>query len=257
MPAALKCPAGHSFDLAKQGYVTLTGSDARGAAGDTAAMVAARAEFLSSGHYAPLTDALVNASLSAPPGPVLDLGAGTGHHLAALLDAAPGRVGVALDRSRYAARRAARSHPRTGAVVADTWRALPLQSGSTALVVCIFAPRNGSEIARVLAPDGILVVVTPESDHLAELIAPLGMLQVDERKDQRLAQSLEPFLYAAGRTERRWLMRLYGADVTALAAMGPSAHHLELNMLADRVNRLGSTVKVTAHVKVSTYRNAG
>ena len=63
-------------------------------------MVAARADFLAAGHYAPLTAAVV-AAAGAPAGPVLDVGAGTGTHLAAVLDAAPAAVGVALDISRY------------------------------------------------------------------------------------------------------------------------------------------------------------
>ena len=52
---------------------------------------------------------------------MLDLGGGTGHHLAAVLDRAPDAVGVVLDSSAYAARRAARAHPRALAVVADSW----------------------------------------------------------------------------------------------------------------------------------------
>jgi 23S rRNA (guanine745-N1)-methyltransferase len=67
---------------------------------------------------------------------------------------------VAVDASKYAARRAARAHPRLGAVVDDTWREVPVRSRAIALAACIFAPRNGPEIARVLAPGGELVVVT-------------------------------------------------------------------------------------------------
>ena len=58
----VRCARGHSFDLARQGYVTLLPAGARGPAGDDAAMVAARAGFLAAGHYAPLTAALVAAA---------------------------------------------------------------------------------------------------------------------------------------------------------------------------------------------------
>ena len=50
----LRCPAGHSFDIARQGYVNLLGA----ASGDDAAMVAARVAFLDAGHFDPLGDAL-------------------------------------------------------------------------------------------------------------------------------------------------------------------------------------------------------
>ncbi|WP_336245507.1 putative RNA methyltransferase [Nonomuraea sp. SYSU D8015] len=54
----LRCAGGHAFDVARQGYVSLlVGSRPPGTA-DSAAMVAARAEFLDAGHYAPLADAV-------------------------------------------------------------------------------------------------------------------------------------------------------------------------------------------------------
>jgi 23S rRNA (guanine745-N1)-methyltransferase len=56
------------------------------------------------------------------PGLVVDVGAGTGHHLAAVLDALTAHHGVALDVAKAAARRAARAHPRAAAVVCDVWR---------------------------------------------------------------------------------------------------------------------------------------
>ena len=72
---ALRCPRGHSFDLARQGYAALlTGS--RRHAGDSAAMVADRAAFLAAGHYAFLADALAAAASGARP-LVVDAGTGT------------------------------------------------------------------------------------------------------------------------------------------------------------------------------------
>lgn len=97
---SLKCAAGHSFDIARHGYVALLGGPKRGIPGDTAAMVEAREGFLSAGHFAPLTDVLVGLADGAPQGAVLDIGAGTGHHLAAVLGAQTQRVGVALDASK-------------------------------------------------------------------------------------------------------------------------------------------------------------
>ena len=79
----------------------------------------------------------------------LDLGAGTGRQLARVLDALPRRHGIALDVSRPALQRAARAHPRIGAVGCDIWGALPVRSAAAALVLNVFAPRNGDEIARV------------------------------------------------------------------------------------------------------------
>ena len=54
----VRCPHGHGFDVARQGYVSLlTGSQAPGTA-DSTAMVAAREAFLGAGHFDPLAEAV-------------------------------------------------------------------------------------------------------------------------------------------------------------------------------------------------------
>jgi len=247
-----RCPDGHSFDVARQGYLTLRAGTAGPGTGDTAEMVAARHRFLAAGHYSPIREALTAA---APPGtdPVLDLGAGTGYYLAGLLDTQPGRVGIALDLSGYALRRAARAHPRIAAVGADAWQPLPVRDSCVGLVLNVFAPRNAAEIARVLAPDGTLLVVTPTADHLAELVTALDLIAVDAAKPDRLAATLTDFVPTGSRTVRTDL-RLDHDEVAAVVGMGPSARHLPAAVLADRIAALPPTVTSTAAVTVSTYR---
>ncbi|GAA3515531.1 putative RNA methyltransferase [Actinocatenispora rupis] len=249
---SLRCPAGHSFDVARQGYVTLLTGFAGPGTGDSAAMVAARAEFLAAGHYSPVVAALA-AAADPGPGAVLDLGAGTGHYLAGVLDALPHRVGLALDLSRYALRRAARAHPRIAAVGADTWRPLPVRTGSVGLVLNVFAPRNAAEIHRVLAADGQLLVVTPTPDHLRELVDALGLVGVDADKPRRLADGLAGFEPGAARRVE-FTMRLGHAAAATVVGMGPSARHLSADALADRIAALPDPVEVTASVTVAAYR---
>src|SRR4051812_50131318 len=72
----VRCASGHGFDVARQGYVSLLAGKAP-VSGDNADMVAARAEFLDAGHYAPIARAVVAAAGSAAPGGgVADGGAG-------------------------------------------------------------------------------------------------------------------------------------------------------------------------------------
>ncbi|MFD0260807.1 putative RNA methyltransferase [Kitasatospora indigofera] len=251
----LRCPAGHSFDLAKQGYVSLLAGDAHTGTGDTADMVSARTGFLAAGHYRPIAEALTDAAVAASPeGLVADLGAGTGYYLSHVLDALPANPGAALDISKFALRRAARAHPRIGAVVCDAWRPLPLRDASAGLVLNVFAPRNGPEIRRALRPGGTLLLVSPTSRHLRELVGALGLLSVDEDKQRRIEEKLGPYLAPAGRVEVEFPMRLSAADVRTVVAMGPSAWHTDPAQLEARLAALPDPVEVTASVTVAAYR---
>ncbi|MFD4398795.1 putative RNA methyltransferase [Kitasatospora sp. NPDC058478] len=252
---ALRCPAGHSFDLAKQGYVSLLAGDAHTGTGDTAEMVAARADFLAAGHYRPIVAALAEAAAAADPeGLVADLGAGTGHYLAHVLDALPGRVGAALDISKFALRRAAKAHPRIGAVVCDAWRPLPLRDASAGLMLNVFAPRNGPEIRRVLRPGATLLLVSPTARHLRELVGALGLLSVDEEKQRRIDEKLGPYLTPAGQRQVEFTLRLGPDDVRTVVGMGPSAWHTDPDRLAAALAELPDPVEVTASVTVAAYR---
>ena len=246
---SVACANGHAFDVARSGYLSLLPGDARLGSADTAEMVAAREEFLAAGHFDPLAEALAREAERAavPPGCVIDLGAGTGWYLARVLDRLPERTGLALDLSKHALRRAARAHPSIAAVACDAWRPLPVRGEVAALVLSVFAPRNGPEIARVLRPGGALVVVTPTERHLGELVETLGLLTVDERKEERLGAALDPHLDLERRVEREWPLSLEPADLLNAVAMGPSARHLTPEEPA------GHT-PVTASLAIWTYR---
>jgi 23S rRNA (guanine745-N1)-methyltransferase len=264
---ALRCPAGHAFDIARQGYVSMLPADAKADAGDTAAMTTARADFLAAGHYAPLAAAMAQAAQAAlaqaalagadAPGCVADVGAGTGYYLAAVLDAAPRRAGLALDISKFALRRAARAHPRIGAVGCDVWQRLPVADAAAGVVLSVFAPRQGGELRRILAPGGSLLVATPTPDHLGELVSALGLLTVDPRKPERLAGSLGPHLRLAGQHEVRATLSLDHQAIGQVVGMGPSAWHLNADTAAAGIGRLPDPMPVTLAVSVALYQFDG
>jgi 23S rRNA (guanine745-N1)-methyltransferase len=279
----LRCPAGHSYDIARQGYVSMLPAGAKAGAGDTGAMTAARADFLGAGHFGSLATELAAAAqeILAPqsrpgqgaggepdgepgaeaepgglPGCVIDVGAGTGYYLASVLEAAPGRAGLALDISKFALRRAARAHPRIGAVGCDVWQHLPVADGAAQVVLSVFAPRHGAELRRILRPGGSLLVLTPAPDHLGELVAALGLLTVDPRKPERLAGKLGPYLRLAGRQELRVTMSLGHEAIGQLVAMGPSAWHLNADTATAGIGRLPDPMPVTLAVSLSRYQRA-
>jgi 23S rRNA (guanine745-N1)-methyltransferase len=247
---SLRCPRGHGFDIARQGYVNLT-VGRMPHTGDTAEMVAARADFLAAGHYDLVTHALADAARQAPAGLVLDAGTGTGWHLAGVLDAVPQAVGLGLDVSKPALRRAARAHPRAGAALADLWR--PLADDSAAVLLNVFAPRNGAEFHRVLRSDGMLLVATPAADHLGELVTALGLLRVDPGKADRVAGTLGGWFAPAGARTHRRRLSLTHAEVRTLAGMGPSAWHADPARLDAGIAALPAPVTVTAAVDITVH----
>lgn len=248
------CTLGHRFDVARQGYVSLATGAASKFDGDSPAMLDARALFLDGGHYVPLVDAVSEVVERTGSGArVLEVGAGTGHYLAGVLDRCVDSRGVGLDVSKYAARRIAKSHPRVGAVVADAWARLPVGDGAVTDVLCVFAPRNAAESHRVLAPGGRLTVLTPTDRHLTELIDALGMVHVDDRKVERLDAATSQFFARPQRSNVEFTMELGHEDILRLVGMGPTARHLGPEALSEKVAELPPRSTVTASVTVSTY----
>lgn len=255
--ASLICSAGHTMNVARQGYVSLLGRDSGTHTADTAEMVAARERVFESGAFDPLVKAVaatasrVRAEL--PGGPVVDLGSGPGGYLAAVLETLPERVGLALDNSKFAARRAARAHPRIGSVVADVWDRVPVRDHSVALLINVFAPRNGEEMARVLTPGGRTIVVTPEPDHLHELVGPLGMITVDPDKDERLERTLAPLGSERDSVPVVWQMALDRNTAGDLVAMGPSAGRFTPAEIAAHMSSLPTQIAITGSIRIRLF----
>ena len=167
------CDVGHSFDVARTGYLNLLQPDDRKSleAGDAKGAVEARARLLDAGAGRALIGVLrriVQARPLLPGTVVLDLGSGSGHHLAALAETSP-IVGVGIDLSTAAASLAARRYPHLTWLVANADRRLPILDRSAGVVLSVHGRRHPLECARVLSPRGHLVVCVPAPDDLVEL----------------------------------------------------------------------------------------
>jgi 23S rRNA (guanine745-N1)-methyltransferase len=266
---ALRCAAGHAFDIARQGYVNLLPGDARPDTADTAEMARSREAFLGAGHFDGLARLLAdlvhdavrhvlrNVPRDAEDGGspcVLDAGAGTGYYLAATLNRTPGATGIAVDLSKHALRRAARAHPLMGAIAWDLWRPLPIRDRSMAVILNVFAPRNGTEFRRVLMDDGTLCVVTPTARHLGTLVGPLGLLSVDERKAERVGGSLGGLFTLEAHHVHETELLLGHDEVETLVRMGPSSWHVSPERLRSGLAALPDPVAVPASFDLSTFR---
>lgn len=217
---ALACPAGHAFDLARSGHINLLQPQDRRSldAGDSREVVEARARLVSAGVGQALVEAVVAraATLDLGERPVaIDLGSGSGDTLGALATAR--RVnGVGIDLSAAAAEHAARRFPDLTWVVANADRRVPLVDRSVQLALSLHARRNPAECARVLAPDGYLLVAVPAADDLIELREQVLGGRVERDRTPALLEEHRSLFDVVDQFEVRETSRLDGDRLRAL-----------------------------------------
>lgn len=167
--AAFHCINGHSFDVARQGYVNLLPVNQKHSLhpGDTREMVAARRSFLEAGHYLSIAQTLRELVLQHAPDAqtVLDAGCGEGYYLSHL-NHIPARCGIDISKEavRYAAGR-----DKHALWLTATAAHLPFPDAAFDCVLSMFALTVAPEFARVLKKDGIYVQVLTGADHLTAL----------------------------------------------------------------------------------------
>lgn len=177
------CGDGHSFDVARQGYVNLliAGQRRSRQPGDSKEMIQARRRFLASGRYDRLSDVLARvcarAALAAQARTgrvvtLLDVGCGEGHHtrrVARELDQAEVEAVVAgIDVAKPAVAAAAQAHP-AGSYAVATAADLPVAEQGIDVLLDVFGPVVPAELARVVHPGGTAVIAHPGDEHLMAL----------------------------------------------------------------------------------------
>lgn len=164
------CPLGHSFDIARQGYVNLLAVQQKHSRnpGDTREQVLSRREFLEAGFYAPIAQALIDTAKGLGiSGPVLDVGCGEGYYSSRLAQAL-GAPLTGLDISKEAVRCAAGKY-KDAQWLCATASHIPVADGSAAVLTSLFALTAPEEFHRVLQPDGYFFQVLAAQDHLLGL----------------------------------------------------------------------------------------
>lgn len=164
------CPAGHSYDVARQGYVNLLTVSQKHSLhpGDTREQLAARKAFLDAGYYEPIADTVCGLLAPVRPVSVLDAGCGEGYYLSKLGERLPQAERWGLDISKDAVRFAA-VRERHARWLAGTVSHLPFPDGSFGAVICMFSMTAAEEFRRVLLPGGVFLQVLAGGEHLTRL----------------------------------------------------------------------------------------
>lgn len=246
----LVCPRGHSFDIARQGYVNLLTVQQKHSLdpGDTREQVLSRRAFLDTGLYRPIAQALIDAARAyGAQGELLDVGCGEGYYCAALSQAL-GLPLTGLDISKEAVRCAAARYKNARWLCA-TAAHIPLPAESVGVLTSLFALTLPEEYRRVLQKGGLFLQVLAAEDHLMGLKSIIYDQIIHKEKDT--VRDLPGFDLLSSRPIR-FSFRVEGDQIGQLFSMTPHVF---------RVSRAGAerlaatkTLEDTASCVLNVYR---
>ena len=201
-PGRYRCPAGHSYDVAREGYTHLLPANRKHSKmpGDDKGMAAARSVFLSKDYYA---------------------GCGEGYYTSAvyraLRDAGKAPCMAGTDISKAILRRAAKREKDVEFAVASSYH-LPVADRSIDLLLNCFSPLALEEFRRALRPGGTFLYVVPSEKHLWEL----KQVLYDHPYPNEVKETpYEGFAYAEIRHVENRIRVLGQEDIHALFQMTP------------------------------------
>lgn len=227
----VRCENGHSFDVAREGYVNLLRSSRPGELiGDDKASARCRRDFLNQGYYRCLQQALCRI-FENRQGSVLDICCGEGYYTAAL-GQNPNLKVFGFDISREMVRLAAKRGG--GQYFVANMAAIPMADNAVDYATHLFAPFHEQSFARVLKPGGRLFTVIPGKAHLfglkqavydtpyendeqipqTTLLKPVGVTKVTDRiclasqQDIQAVFRMTPYFFHTSRADKDKLLPL-------------------------------------------------
>ncbi len=221
---AYVCPNGHSFDVARQGYVNLLPVQQKRSLqpGDTKEQVLSRRAFLDGGFYAPIAQAL--CALAADhgcTGPILDVGCGEGYYSSRLAGALDAEL-IGLDISKEAVRWAAGRHKNALWLCASAAH-LPVEDRSIGLVTSLFSLTVAEEFLRVLKPQGAFIQVLAAEDHLLGL---KSIIYPTLTHKEKFTTPVIPGFRLAESRSVRFSFTVEGQQVQNLLSMTPHVYRI-------------------------------
>jgi|SRR5579883_2548826 len=204
----LVCSRGHSFDIAREGYVNLLQPQDRRskAPGDSADAVAARRRLHDLGVTKPLLCAIEEMIGASSSDIVLDAGCGEGFYLGNLARKI-GLAGHGVDISTSAIQAAARRYGECEWVVANADRFLPYADRAFSIVLSITSRMSAGEFRRVLRDGGRLLVALP---------APADLIELRGVGRDRVPRTIETFAEGFRLVDRRQVTTVAELDAPAL-----------------------------------------
>lgn len=228
---SLVCRNNHCFDISKHGYVHLAARSYPSKYDKQ--LFEARRAICEQGFFDPLY-AVLSRIIEDTTVPrqkqihVLDAGCGEGSHLSQIgqyvLEARDvDFVGVGIDLSKEGVMLAAKYNPDAVWCVGDLTKA-PFADSQFAYILNLLSPSNTNEFHRLLADDGTMIKVIPESQYLQELRDLLYQQTPKQHyANQRTTDHFATSFQLIGQERVQYRFRLDEASLSLLLQMTPLA----------------------------------
>lgn len=183
----------HSFDFSTKGYVNFAIN--KGITGDSKEAVRSRSDFLNKGYYKPVCDSLCEILQKYKSnGFLIDAGCGEGYYTKRMAELGYSVLGIDLSKfaiNSTASRLQVKNNNNSFACVGSIFK-MPVGDASVDAIVSVFAPCSEKEMARVLADDGVMIVVSAGREHLMGLKKVLydNPYENDDRADMPMGMEL-------------------------------------------------------------------
>ena len=254
----MRCPAGHSYDVARSGYVNLhrPGIKSNAKSGDPEDMVTARRKFLARGHYdrwAQAAAAIAFRCFGRRPDVFIDAACGEGRHTLTMKDELRPAFTLGVDASKRAADIAQKALRRrddsdTARFIAGNIFDMPIFSECADVVSVLFAPIPYAEARRVLRPGGLLMICSAGREHLVELRRAI----YDEVRFKEAQNIIPEGFKAAARDNVTYSIALDGEALGELFCMTPFCRRA-LRCAPERLAASGCS-DMTVSVDVAVFR---
>lgn len=234
-----RCQTGHSFDLARQGYLHLLPVQNKHSLhpGDTREQVLSRRRFLDAGFYAPIADTLCRkAAELGLTGPIVDIGCGEGYYSTRLAQSTGAEL-TGLDISKEAVRCAAARY-KGPLWICATASSVPLPDHSAQILTSLFALTMPEEFRRLIRDDGYFFQVLAREDHLLGLKSIIYPTLTHKEKD---VTPEVPGFHLAESVPIRFTFTVEGQQVQDLLSMTPHVYRIS----KEGAQRLARTERLT------------
>lgn len=250
--SSLKCEGGHSYDLAKSGYVNLLnpGKKNNAKAGDSKEMIRARTLFFQTGCYEGIKNALCDIASSLSPSVIIDAGCGEGYYTNSLAMTINNALVFGFDMSKFGTEHASKQARAKGLKstlfsVSNIFD-MPLENECADLVVNMFAPVAIDEFRRTLRTGGHLIIGVAGVHHLEGL---KRAIYDEVYLNEKFNDTYEGFVPVSVKSVKYSTTVNSSEAIWALFQMTPYFHRTSI---ADKEKLLGLT-SLTTEVEVDFY----